>query len=108
MSLMVFFVLSFSPRDVLDEIWDLNESVSESFPTYFKTLGYGTKSHRSCQGLPSMRRLKTLSVNPVVICTFFESGKDKAKKREGYPLPLFSGAHIQSDPTPTAHTDIRL
>ena len=34
MSLMVFFVLSFSPRDVLDEIWDLIESVSEDFPTY--------------------------------------------------------------------------
>ena len=33
-SLVAFFVLSFFPRDVLDEIWDLNESVSESFPTY--------------------------------------------------------------------------
>ena len=39
MSLMVsfffffFFLLSFSPRDVLNEIWDLTESVSESFPT---------------------------------------------------------------------------
>ena len=32
---MVSFVLSFSPRDVLDEIWDLIESVSEGFPTYF-------------------------------------------------------------------------
>ena len=28
-------MLSFSPRDVLDEIWDLIESVSEGFPTYF-------------------------------------------------------------------------
>ena len=27
-------MLSFSPRDVLDEIWDLIESVSEGFPTY--------------------------------------------------------------------------
>ena len=27
-------MLSFFPRDVLDEIWDLNESVSEGFPTY--------------------------------------------------------------------------
>ena len=34
MSLIAFFVLSFFPRDVLDEIWDLNESVSEGFPTY--------------------------------------------------------------------------
>ena len=30
-SLMVFFVLSFLPPDVLDEIWDLIESVSENF-----------------------------------------------------------------------------
>ena len=33
-SLMASFVLSFFPRDVLDEIWDLIESVSESFPSY--------------------------------------------------------------------------
>ena len=35
MSLVVScFVLSFFPRDVLDEILDLIESVSEGFPTY--------------------------------------------------------------------------
>ena len=28
------FVLSFFPLDVLDEILDLDESVSEGFPTY--------------------------------------------------------------------------
>ena len=33
-SLMASFVLSFFPRDVLDEIWDLIESVSEGFLTY--------------------------------------------------------------------------
>ena len=34
LSLMTpFFLLSFFPRDVLDEIWDLIESVSEGFPT---------------------------------------------------------------------------
>ena len=27
-------MLSFFPRDVLDEIWDLIESVSEGFPFY--------------------------------------------------------------------------
>ena len=32
---MASFVLSFFPQDVLDEIWDLIESVSEGFPTYF-------------------------------------------------------------------------
>ena len=36
--LMGSFVLSFFPLDVLDEIWDLIESVSEGFLTYsFKT-----------------------------------------------------------------------
>ena len=34
MSMMVSFVLSFSPRDVLDEILNLIESVSEDFPSY--------------------------------------------------------------------------
>ena len=34
-SLMVsYFVLSFSPGDVLNEIWDRIESVPESFSTY--------------------------------------------------------------------------
>ena len=32
-SLMTSFVLSFFPLDVLDEIWDLIESVSEGLPT---------------------------------------------------------------------------
>ena len=31
---MASFVLSFFPLDVLDEIWDLTESVSEGFLTY--------------------------------------------------------------------------
>ena len=30
----VFFVLSLFPLDVLDEIWDVIESVSEGFLTY--------------------------------------------------------------------------
>ena len=34
MSMMVSFVLSFFPRDVLDEILDLIGSVSEDFPSY--------------------------------------------------------------------------
>ena len=33
-SLMAFFVLYFFPLDVLDEIWDVIESVSEGFLTY--------------------------------------------------------------------------
>ena len=37
MSIMVSFVLSFFPRDVLDEILNLIESVSEDFPSYSYT-----------------------------------------------------------------------
>ena len=34
-SLMIsYFVLSFFPRDVLDEVWDKIESVPETFPIY--------------------------------------------------------------------------
>ena len=33
-SLLVSFVLSFFPRDVLNEIWDLTDSASEGFLTY--------------------------------------------------------------------------
>ena len=33
-SFVRLFVLSFFTLDVLDEIWDLIESVSEGFPTY--------------------------------------------------------------------------
>ena len=45
-SLVASFVLSFFPLDVLDEIWDLIESVSERFFTYswrFKMTGAYTK-----------------------------------------------------------------
>ena len=38
MSMMVSFVLSFFPRDVLDEILNLIESVSEDFPSYSYTV----------------------------------------------------------------------
>ena len=45
---MASFVLSFFPLDVLDEIWDLIESVSEGFLTY-TCARYGTVS-----GKPSL------------------------------------------------------
>ena len=37
-SLMASFCASFFPLDVLDEIWDVIESVSERFLTYSLTL----------------------------------------------------------------------
>ena len=41
MSMMVSFVLSFFPRDVLDEILNLIGSVSEGFPSYSSLQSYG-------------------------------------------------------------------
>ena len=45
--MMVSFVLSFFPRDVLDEILNLIESVSEDFPSYSLILNtiYQRKYH---------------------------------------------------------------
>ena len=39
-SLIASFLLSFFPPDVLDEIWDIIESVSERFLTYSTLLRY--------------------------------------------------------------------
>ena len=47
-SLMASFVLSFFPLDVLDKIWDLNESVSEEFLTYSFMLRYIPYVSLSC------------------------------------------------------------
>ena len=41
---MASFVLSFLPLDVLDEIWDLIESVSEGFLTYFCQQNFSDKN----------------------------------------------------------------
>ena len=35
-------MLSFFPRDVLDEIWNLIESVSEGFPSYSLDIFYNS------------------------------------------------------------------
>ena len=45
MSMMVSFVLSFFPLDVLDEILNLIESVSEDFPSYSSIIAF-------CKAIP--------------------------------------------------------
>ena len=45
MSMMVSFVLSFFPRDVLDEILNLIESVSEDFLTTLTAKSSSTNLH---------------------------------------------------------------
>ena len=49
MSMMVSFVLSFFPRDVLDEILNLIESVSEDFLTTLRNR-HSRNSHRHIDG----------------------------------------------------------
>ena len=49
MSMMVSFVLSFFPRDVLDEILNLIESVSEDFLTTLSYFGMEPPRQHSCE-----------------------------------------------------------
>ena len=50
-------MLSFSPRDVLDEIWDLIESVSEGFPTYSLIMLFMIITHSTVSIWSSYNRL---------------------------------------------------
>ena len=50
-------MLSFFPLDILDEIWDLIESVSEGFLTYspmFKRISYSASIAASFQAIQFM------------------------------------------------------
>ena len=62
MSMMVSFVLSFFPRDVLDEILNLIESVSEDFPSYSYKNYSGTKLD---QFQPIVLRYRHFRVNVI-------------------------------------------
>ena len=58
MSMMVSFVLSFFPRDVLDEILNLIESVSEDFPSYsFNYIPPKNQNRRAALGRPAIKLL---------------------------------------------------
>ena len=52
MSMMVSFVLSFFPRDVLDEILNLIGLVSEDFPSY----SYWVYDLKSCRSYDKTKR----------------------------------------------------
>ena len=54
MSLMVSFGVVFFPQGVMDEIWDLIESVSEGSPTYFCSRYHdGIRNTKQCSDLGS-------------------------------------------------------
>ena len=48
----VFLCCPFSPLDVLDEIWDVTESVSEGFLTYIKRTISKYQIFQSCSVKP--------------------------------------------------------
>ena len=61
-SLMASFVLSFFPLDVLDEIWDLIESVSEGCLTYSSfgaQMRNPSSANRGSDGLPRELRVSS-------------------------------------------------
>ena len=83
MSMMVSFVLSFFPRDVLDEILNLIESVSEDFPSYSLTV---VVLH-SC----SSQQTETWdSCSIPCFCVHFSSAETVILFRRFYHWPLFS------------------
>ena len=76
MSMMVSFVLSFFPRDVLDEILNLIESVSEDFPSY----SYGNRR---------------LEVYVRIYVTFeFRKSLDRGYRREFWCIYLYIAASL--------------
>ena len=56
-SLMASFVLSFFPLDVLDEIWDLIESVFGRFLIYCTILAIEKRCQHDVLGIPQVRTL---------------------------------------------------
>ena len=70
MSMMVSFVLSFFPRDVLDEILNLIESVSEEFPSYSWTSS--TRNSPRTAPLPHLWTcLESLQTEIHWVCWYF-------------------------------------
>ena len=59
MSLFASFVRSFFPLDVLEEIWDLIESVSEGFLTYSCMEKYRVRENGSCT-MASRKKMRSL------------------------------------------------
>ena len=60
-SLMASFVLSFFPLDVLDEIWDLIETVSEGFLSYSSITQSLSLSTYQCPDLTEILLKRTLN-----------------------------------------------
>ena len=60
MSFMVSFCAVLFPTDVLDEIWDLIDSVSEEFPTYSKLFMTVVQFYKFLLFFDEYRKLKQI------------------------------------------------
>ena len=65
--MLVSFVLSFFPRDVLDEILNLIGSVSEGFPSYSYTVGQMLKNN--------IEGINIVTLLPLLLLFFFSKVK---------------------------------
>ena len=65
MSMMVSFVLSFFPRDVLDEILNLIESVSGDFPSYSLSKGWVKIKCHKCFNIKYGHHPRHISCTPL-------------------------------------------
>ena len=64
-------MLSFFPRDILDEIWDLIESVSEGFPSYFYCIIFLSDDYNYAAKYELLSREVTFTKTA---CTFHQFG----------------------------------
>ena len=85
--MMVSFVLSFFPRDVLDEFLNLIESVSEDFPSYSFIQSEKCLLWSMTQNPPSLHIFSIF----VTDCLFFVAMK--RAHNEIYSKSNFSGAN---------------
>ena len=67
MSMLVSFVLSFFPRDVLDEILNLIGSVSEGFPSYFYNNFRKAELNLKISGLPFLSQKSAFKIDSNII-----------------------------------------
>ena len=82
MSMMVSFVLSFFPRDVLDEILNLIESVSEDFPSY----SYIDCLLKKCKDYLLYFQKRLLTTSPGRAERRKRKKKPEAARRKSYPI----------------------
>ena len=106
--MMVSFVLSFFPRDVLDEILNLIESVSEDFPSYssFKMkvwCVFSLKSPQRCNPndytqytIFNIKKKITLNYSKSAAMRFFQGTQEQVRNSRGKRAISFRAIEVPS------------